>query len=404
MSTRQKQLLILTVIVYFVILCTVFTGCDSAGLGAPDNTSDAGDSENPADEPEEEAPENQDPEEPQDIAVLSVLNPPAAGTLLPEISETVSHTLSYTISDDYYTPGNTYRITGYFRASDSIIQVYQTTVSDQSDNSVAVSFNIPAGFPVISTTVTPYRLFYQLTDETSGILVLDDSSDCIYEDWIFTGTWYGIDSKSEVSNMDFQVWEYDTDSGYENGRKGPLENKPGNSAYLTYTYIWNEEESMWDEPPNPEQGTIYYSFDGEIITYANDSSFTNIFQLLSTEPTTYDEDYAGKWWTGDVKLDGSDNGIIIYMSDKQFEILRDEQTNYPLVERGTVSASGSTITLTVTHLPSGTPGYFTAVDPNDPIVEYTMTYSYSAGADTLTFTGTEGGDYADADGIEYSSQ
>lgn len=396
----KKQLLIFTIIVCFVILCTVFTGCDSAGLGAPGDADD----ETQEEEPEEQEPEEQEPEEPQDIAVLSVLDPPAAGTLLPEISETVSHTLSYTISDDYYTPGNTYRITGYFRASDSIIQVYQTTVTDQSDNSVAVSFDIPAGFPVTSTTVTPYRLFYQLTDETSGILVLDDSSDCIYEDWIFTGTWYGIDSKSEVSNLLFQVWGYDTDSGYENGRKGPLENKPGNSAYLTFTHIWNEDESTWDEPSNPEQGTIYYSFDGEIITYANDSSFTNIFQLLSTEPTTYDEDYAGKWWTGEIQKEDEDNGIVLFLSDNQFEILRDEQTDYPLVERGTVSTSGSTITLTVTHLPGGTPGYFTAVDPNDPVIAYTMTYSYSAGDDTLTFTGTEGGDYADTDGIVYSSQ
>ena len=375
----KNYLLIVFTALSLVILGTLFSACGSTGAGGSNGTAGAG----------------MDP-----MATVAVLDPPASGVRLPEIAETISHTLSYSISDAYFTPGNTYRITGYFRATDSLIQVYQTTVSEQTAGSVAVSFDIPAGFPVTSTTVVPYRLFYQLTDETNGILVLDDSPDLVYEDWVFTGTWYGIDSRSEITNMSFQTSVYDTDSGgYENGRKGPLENRSGNSAHITFTHIW--EESFWDEPSNPEAGTIYYALDGNTMTFAGNAAMTDIFQLLSTEPTMYGEDYAGKWWTDEVKKEVGDNGIILYMSDSEFEVLRDEQNEYPLVERGTISASGTTLILTVTHLPSGTPGFFTPVDPSDPVVEYTMNYSYSADDDELTLTGTVGGDYADADGISY---
>ena len=333
------------------------------------------------------------------IAEVTVLDAPQSGTRLPEIGEAVSHSLSYTITDDYYSPGNTYRITAYFRASDSLVQVYQTTVAEQSEDSVDTSFEIPSGFPVTPTIESPYRLYYELTDETNGILVLADSADLIYEDWVFTGTWYGIDSKSETTNTGFEVTQYDFALGgyLENDMRGTLVNKAGNAAEMTFTEYWNG--SSWVVDPDPQSGTIYYFPAGDTITYAGDSAGTEIFQILSAQPTSYDEAYAGKWWTGAVQKEVDDNGIIIFFSDDEFEILRDEQNDYPLVERGTVSKSGNTITLTVTHLPAGTPGFFTPVNPNDPVIQYTMTYTVIA--DTLTLTGTGGGDYAGSDGIGY---
>jgi len=390
-KVMKKYLLFGFIIACCVIAGMMFIACDSTGLSGSDDTSD--DTSGGTVE----------------IATLSVLDPPESGTRLPEISDTVNHTLSYSINDAYYTSGHTYRITGYFRASDSIIQVFQTTVSEQSNDSLAVSFDIPTGFPVSSTTVVPYRLFYQLTDETSVTLVLDDSSDLIYKDWIFTGTWYGIDWKSEVTNMDFQVWRYDTENDeYENSHKGTIVNKAGNSAEMTIIHNWDEDSSSWVES-ELGGGTFYYASVGDTMINATDEALTEIFQLMSTEPTTYEEDYAGDWWTGETTATGyseHDNGIGFSMSDTEFSSIRSwsGQTEYPLIERGTISASGETLTMTVTHVSiDDKPDYFTPVDPDEAAV-YTMTYSYDESEEyslTLTEVDGAGGIYADADGISY---
>ncbi|MCK5153852.1 MAG: hypothetical protein KAQ93_05785 [Spirochaetales bacterium] len=122
-----------------------------------------------------------DPEEntPEEIAVITVLDPPASGTPLPS---TINHIVSYTISDDYYDLTNTYRITGYFRATDSLIQVYQNSVSAQSEASFAITFNVPASLSSHPSIIKPYQLYFGLTDETNGIMVLDESRDLIYEE------------------------------------------------------------------------------------------------------------------------------------------------------------------------------------------------------------------------------
>jgi len=372
----MKQIAYHTLFGIFVLaLSAVFVACENTTTDTSDNRSE--------------------------IATITVLDPPESGTRLPEIGETVSHSLSYSISDDYYSDSNTYRITAYFRATDSLVQVYQTTVPDQSDDSIEVSFAIPEGFPVTTTIETPYRLYFELTDETNGTLVLDESDDLVYDDWVFTGTWYGIDWKTDVTNTGFLVALYDHETNvYVNGNKGTIANKAGNRAEMTITHNWNGDS--WTESSPQEGGTFYYALDGDTLINAIDEGFTKVFRLMTVEPTSYDEDYAGKWWTDEVTIEPTDNGILIYMSDTEFRVRRDDQNEYPEVERGTVAVSGDTLALTVTHTPidvSGMTGFYTPVDPNDPIVQYSMTYTVFG--ENLTMTGTGGGDYADTDGIEY---
>ena len=139
-------------------LALTFLGCPSAGTDV-DGDGDGG-------------------EVGETIAEITVTDPPNDGTVLPA---TITHTYSYTIEDAYFDSTHTYRVTAYFRASDSIIQAYQTTVTDQSASDRQFEIADTSSYTSIATIEVPYRLYLALTDETDGTMVLDESPDVVYQ-------------------------------------------------------------------------------------------------------------------------------------------------------------------------------------------------------------------------------
>lgn len=350
------------------------------------------------------------------LSVISITDPPDATTRLPDIAETVTHSVSYSIGDTDYLPTHTYRIVGYFRASDAPIEVFDQAVTRQSDSALEISFDIPPAFPPTESVIEPYRLYLELQDDTAGTPgVLSTSSDTIYQKWDFEGTWYDIGQKIDIAGKWMYVFDEQGDNIYRMSMKGTVQNLPGPEVDYSVTHQWDQPSEQWVAETNPAVQTLTYTVEDGKLTFFYDDGTIHAF--LSDTPFTFNGAFAGKWWTDEIKIDSADAGTILFLYDNGFEVRRDDkrfsgddQAVFPIVERGdlTVDTATKTLTLTRTHTgtydTTGDPYRYEEVDPDQPTLVYTMTYEYD-GTTTpaeLTLTGASGGRYSsDGAGITY---
>lgn len=194
-----------------------------------------------------------------------------------------------------------------------------------------------------------------------SLLSCSDSGGSSSDD--YEGTWYSMGSYQVIRDDTIAVHTYEQrESAYVPDMKGTVESLGDDHYKVVMTEYYDDDSGSWTtlSASGYSRTVRMEELEEDGVTWLKSYDEDNkLFNIACDDSSVYSygETYAGKWWCDAVEyVSSEDNGVILWLSDQEFEFTRDDQkahgadAEFPLIEKGTVTKmDADTIRLDVVY-------------------------------------------------------